>query len=172
VEAARALHAEQIEFILVGPVGISDSAIRSFPSNIELLGPVTRAEVGEVFRSAHVFVLPTLSDGFGVTQLEAMAYGLPVITTSNCGKIVVDGVNGFIVPARDSQRLAWALSRLAGDRALLRELSCAALQTIEAYAIPSNGRVINQQVARVGLGGGVETRERNRDHPVPLCCDD
>ena len=106
VEAARMLEKHGVEFLLAGPLGISEQAIRSFPPNIKVLGRVTRDQLGVYYRQAHLFVLPTLSDGFAVTQLEAMAHGLPVITTPNCGDVVHEGMDGFIVPVRDSQALA------------------------------------------------------------------
>ena len=146
-EAARRLEHQNIEFLLAGPVGISDSAVRSFPANMKILGRVTRDQLGAIYRQAHVFVLPTISDGFAVTQLEAMAHGLPVITTPNCGKVVTDGVDGFIVPARDSQALADALAKLNDDRALLRRMSMNTLLTVVKYDLPSNAKLIQQLVA-------------------------
>lgn len=147
-EAARRLENQNIEFLLAGPLGISDSAVRSFPANMRILGRVTRDQLAEVYRQAHVFVLPTVSDGFAITQLEAMAHGLPVITTPNCGRVVTDGVDGFIVPARDSEALADALQRLNQDRKLLQEMSFKALQTIQKYDLPSNAMLVDTLVSR------------------------
>jgi glycosyltransferase involved in cell wall biosynthesis len=130
VEAARLLEGRDIEFLLAGPLAISREAVESFPRNIKVL----------------VFVLPTISDGFAVTQLEAMAHGLPVVTTPNCGRVVTDGVDGLIVPVRDGRALADALGRVEGDRALLREMSHNALQCVKNYGLPSNAAMINQLV--------------------------
>ena len=58
-----------------------------------------------------MFVLPTLSDGFAITQLEAMAHGLPVVATPNCGRVVTDGEDGLIVPPADADALASAIDR-------------------------------------------------------------
>jgi glycosyltransferase involved in cell wall biosynthesis len=91
--------------------------------------------------------LPTISDGFAITQLEAMAHGLPVITTPNCGQVVTDGVDGFIVPVRDSQALADAIARLDGDRPLLRTMSANTLLTVQKYDLPSNARLIGDLVS-------------------------
>lgn len=146
VEAARRLQKLPIEFLLAGPLGISAEAVRSFPPNVKLLGRVTRDQIPEICSHAHVFVLPTLSDGFAVTQLEAMTHGLPVIATPNCGQVVTDGLDGLIVPARDSQALADALARLNDDRSLLHSMSCNALLTIQKYDLPSNARMINALV--------------------------
>jgi glycosyltransferase involved in cell wall biosynthesis len=148
VEAARLLKSQDIQFLLAGPVGISDRAVQTFPRNMKVLGRVTRDKLGEVYRQAHVFVLPTISDGFAVTQLEAMARGLPVVTTPNCGRVVTDGADGFIVPARDGKALAEALARLHNDRPLLREMSRNALTTVRKYGLPSNAILINKEVAK------------------------
>ncbi|HEV7924138.1 MAG TPA: glycosyltransferase family 4 protein [Verrucomicrobiae bacterium] len=148
VEAARKLERQKVEFLLAGPLGISDQAVRSFPGNIKVLGRVTRDLLAHYYRQAHVFVLPTLSDGFAVTQLEAMAHALPVVTTPNCGNVVTDGVDGFIVPARDSQSLADALARLDANRPLLVEMSRNALETVKKYDLPSNAQLIDTLASR------------------------
>jgi glycosyltransferase involved in cell wall biosynthesis len=148
VEAAKLLRNQNIEFLLAGPLGISERAVRSFPPNIKPLGWITRDKLGDIYRQAHVFVLPTISDGFAITQLEAMAHGLPVITTPNCGRVVTDGIDGFVVPPRDSQRLADAIARLDANRKLLREMSANALKTVLAYCLPSNARMIHELTLR------------------------
>lgn len=144
VDAARRLQNDNVEFLIAGPLGVSDEAARTFPENMKLLGRLARDQTREIYKRAHVFVLPTLSDGFAVTQLEAMAHGLPVVTTPNCGDVVMDGFDGLIVPARDGQALADALARLNRDRRLVREMSKSALQTVTKYDLPSNARLINK----------------------------
>lgn len=146
VQAARLLEKTKIEFLVAGPVGIADSVVNTFPSNMRMLGRITRDQLQNIYRQAHVFVLPTLSDGFAVTQLEAMSHGLPVIATPNCGRVVTDGADGFIVPARDGAALAEAIARLDGDRQLLRAMSSRALATVANYSLPSNGRMIQELV--------------------------
>jgi len=147
VEAARRLQGQNIEFLLAGPIGVSQTAVQSFPSNMKLLGRVTRDQLSEVYRQAHVFVLPTISDGFAITQLEAMSHGLPVVTTPNCGRVVTDGLDGLIVPTRNSEALADALARLNDDRWLLRTMSYNTMFTIRKYDLPSNARLIQDAVA-------------------------
>ena len=146
VEAARLLERENIEFLLAGPVGISPQVVANFPANMKMLGRVTRDQLTEVYQQGHVFVLPTVSDGFAITQLEAMAHGLPVVTTSNCGRVVTDGLDGLIVPARDSVALAAALARLNADRKLLLAMSRHALETIQQYDLRSNGKLMESEV--------------------------
>lgn len=79
--------------------------------------------------AAHdVFVFPSLFEGFGLVLLEAMAMGLPVITTPHTAgpDIIREGVDGFIVPIRDSGAIAAHLERLHREPALLAEMSARA----------------------------------------------
>jgi len=135
VAAARLLPAERVRFVVAGPVGISLEALRSAPSNMAFLGPITRDRVSSFYRSADLFVFPTLSDGFGVTQLEAMAHGLPVIATRNCGEVVEHDANGLVVPPRDPHALAQAIHELAFDAGRLESMSAAAFETSKRFSI-------------------------------------
>lgn len=155
VQAARLLQQESIEFLVAGPSAVSDAVVKSFPPNMKLLGRITRDQTDQIYRAAHVFVLPTISDGFAATQLEAMAHGLPVITTPNCGDVVSNGVDGFIVPARDGAALADAISRLNRDRARLREMSARALEKVKEFDLPENARLINRLTASIRQNEGV-----------------
>lgn len=149
IEAARLLSGEDIEFSLAGPLGISGDVVRSFPNNVKVMGRVTRDQIASVYRQGHVFVLPTLSDGFAITQLEAMSHGLPVVTTPNCGRVVTDGLDGLIVPAGDGAALAGAFSRLNRDRDLLFEMSRNALETVKRFDLPGDALLIQKEVRRL-----------------------
>ncbi|MBS0659006.1 MAG: glycosyltransferase family 4 protein [Verrucomicrobia bacterium] len=75
-----------------------------------------------------VMLFPSLFEGFGLVILEALACGLPVITTPHTGgpDVLTDGEDGFIVPVRDVDAMADRLDRLATRRELCREMSAAA----------------------------------------------
>jgi glycosyltransferase involved in cell wall biosynthesis len=97
------------------------------------LGQVPRSQVQEEFRCADLFVLPTLAEGMALVHLEAMACGVPVITTPNCGSVVRDGVDGFIVPIRDASALADRIQQLVQDRLLRHQMSVAARQRAREF---------------------------------------
>ena len=85
-----------------------------------------------------MFVLSSLSEGISNAALEAMACGLPVVTT-DCGgmrEAIRDGVEGFVVPMRDPDAIAVALVRVASDEGLRQRIGQAARQRIvEAFSI-------------------------------------
>lgn len=133
VEAARKL--PHVRFVVVGAIGITDTARATAPPNVEWVGPVNRDQVADFYASADVFALPTLSDGFAITQLEAMSYGLPVVATPNCGEVVTDGHDGFIVPSTDAAALAARFATFDEDRPRLAELSRNALATAQRFSL-------------------------------------
>jgi colanic acid/amylovoran biosynthesis glycosyltransferase len=85
---------------------------------VHLLGRLSAAEVRSQLQQADVFLLASLCEGISNAVLEAMACGLPVVTT-DCGGVreaVTDGVEGFVVPGGDPEAMAAALAQLAFDR--------------------------------------------------------
>lgn len=132
VEAARRLADRDVAFTVAGPLHIDVSAAQA-PANLRFVGRVTREGASALYADADLFVFPTVSDGFGITQLEAMARGVPVVATPNCGAVVTDGVDGLRVPARDADALAAAIASLDDDRERLAAMSRAAVETARAY---------------------------------------
>ena len=135
VEAAHRLQGLPIQFDIVGPIGVSEEAVADAPPSVRFHGRVPRDEATSWYSSADVFVLPTLSDGFAITQLEAMAHGLPVIATPRCGQVVSDGESGFIIPVRDADALADALASLIEEPNQIGEMSRCALQTVQNFSL-------------------------------------
>jgi glycosyltransferase involved in cell wall biosynthesis len=135
IEAARLLDRENIQFDVVGPVGISQTAVAAAPRNLTFHGRVSRSQASAWYRRASVFVLPTLSDGFAITQLEAISHGLPVVATRCCAEVVEDGVDGLIVPPRDADSLAKALRRYLVEPGLVQHHGVAARQKAKQFSL-------------------------------------
>jgi len=146
MEAARLLADTDLKFVIVGEIGISKAALDMAPRNMSFLGRITREQTNQLYQKADMFVLPTLSDGFAVTQVEAMNRGLPVITTPNCGEVVTDGRDGLIVPPADAPALAGAIRRLNSDRALLSEMSQNAFIRSMQFLLPNQARAVDAAV--------------------------
>jgi glycosyltransferase involved in cell wall biosynthesis len=151
LEAARALAGENIEFTVAGPIGISKAAVSLFPANVRFLGKVSASQKFALFQSADVFVLPTVSEGFAITQVEAMSFGLPVIATPNCGSVVSHGRDGFVVPVRDGNALADRILALHQDREMLRAMSEQARLKSGQYSIEQYRKTLYTELNRLGF---------------------
>lgn len=104
-------------------------------SNVHFVGFKTKLELAEYYCAADVFVLPTREDIWGLVINEAMAYGLPVITTDRCNaglELIEDGKNGFIVPVDSSEKLVKAVINCFEN---LDIMSALALEKISEYTI-------------------------------------
>jgi glycosyltransferase involved in cell wall biosynthesis len=93
-----------------------------YDGRLRYLGVLTRLEVVAVIKAAHIFVLPSYSEGFPMAVLEAMAGGLPMVVTpvGTLAEVLEDGVNCIFVSPGDVDALAKALIELA-NRPELRE---------------------------------------------------
>ncbi len=111
------------EFRMVGPISISEKAIRELKKYVEVTGPVPRSEILSQYEWADVFLFPSLSEGLALVTIEALACGLPVIVTPNSGFPVRDGIDGYLVPIRNASLIAERLSHLAEDSQLYGYLS-------------------------------------------------
>jgi colanic acid/amylovoran biosynthesis glycosyltransferase len=106
--------------------------------HVQLHGRVSQDRVRDLMRQADVFLLSSLSEGISNAALEAMACGLPVVTT-DCGgmrELVSDGVEGFVVPPRQPEVMTRELARLATNPKLRQRLGQAARRTtVERFNI-------------------------------------
>jgi hypothetical protein len=127
-EAMRLLLQEPVEFWFVGPVQVRIPNDLANVSNIRWIGPVSRQTTVSFYRDADVFLFPTLSDGFGLTQLEAQAWQLPVIASRFCGEVVHHGVNGLILNDVTGEAIEEALLQCLRQPTLLAQLSRSAVK--------------------------------------------
>lgn len=87
------------------------------------------------YYAADIFALPTLYDPFANSTMEALAAGLPVITTTSNGvsEILTDGANAFCIPARSPETLAGRIQTLADDPSLRRHMGSAGSEVVREY---------------------------------------
>lgn len=117
LDACRILKNKKIQFrsTFIGPwADISEDDFNNYVKSNDLQGLVfyegkkINDEKRPYFERADIFIFPTLNDIFGLVNLEAMQYGLPVISTNEgaISEIVDDNISGFLVPKKDSEALA------------------------------------------------------------------
>ena len=133
VKAAKRIQDMPVKITVVGGGALSvPEAARNAP-NIEWVGRVPRSEVNRHYRDSDVFLFPTLSDGFGLTQLEAMSQGLPVIASERCGDVVVHDHNGWRLSAPTPEAIVDALRGCLNEPKKLTRWSEQALSTVSDY---------------------------------------
>ena len=131
------LTADWVLWLIGGPSGqgsedeaarlLSLAARTGVAERISILGPRPHADLGTFYSAAEVVLVPSRSESFGLTALEAQACGTPVIATSNgLGHVVSDGETGFLVQKWDPDRYADRILALARDPGLARRMSRAA----------------------------------------------
>jgi len=111
--------------------GETDSWIQKSKAEIKIVGRKNKAELKEIYQQHDVLVLPSLVDSFGFVALEAMACGLPVIVTENCGVPVPDPA--WRVPIMDSNAIARRLEHYAMNRATLQHDGQVAQQFVQQF---------------------------------------
>jgi glycosyltransferase involved in cell wall biosynthesis len=122
-EAIRLLREESIEFTFVGPIQISIPSNLQCASNVRWVGPVRRENTAQFYREADIFLFPTFSDGFGLTQLEAQSWSLPVLTTKFTGEVVQHGRNGWLLDTVSGEEIATMLRFAVNNPLELQRLS-------------------------------------------------
>lgn len=134
IEAFKALDCPGKEFYIVGnQTAITGLENVEIPEGVIFTGSLKGEDLEKQYKSADVFVLPSIEDGFGLVAGEALSYGTPVIVSSNCGAsdIITDGYNGFIVPPFNSDAIKLKLEQLAKDKTLLSKLSQNAFESLK-----------------------------------------
>jgi glycosyltransferase involved in cell wall biosynthesis len=121
-----------LEVLVIGALPSADCPpLRQALKSVRWIPSAPHATVLEELRGCHVLVFPSLFEGFGLVILEALAQGVPVITTSSTGgaDVLTDGVDGFVIPPRSSEAIIEKLELLIRDRARLAQMREAALAT-------------------------------------------
>lgn len=133
LQAWQELQLPGAELLLVGVNEFPEGWLRNYTHLFRYVPSVPHCSLQKYYSAASVFVFPSLVEGFGLVLLEAMACGIPVITTFNTAgcNIITDGVDGFIIPIRDVNTLKEKLEWCYQHPLELAEMGKAARQKAE-----------------------------------------
>jgi len=142
LEAVKYFDKTEIELHIIGHVQGSGTALKKY-NNFVLHPAISQGELFSVYCNYDALILPTISDGFGLVILEAMAAGIPVIATENSAgpDIVEHGKSGFVIPIRSVAAIVQCIEVLKNQTSEQYELMSAEARTTamkyswESYAI-------------------------------------
>lgn len=106
---------------------------RPLGDRVTFLGRVDRAQLPALYRAHDLFIFPSTSvEGFGLTFLEAMASGVPVVATDSGGhgEVIRDGINALVFPEENSEALAATMARMLDHDDLRRDLARRAMEEV------------------------------------------
>ena len=130
----------------------SSTPFAGFPRLAELVSQMPSVEVidyipdiADFYRRCDLFVLPSVDDGFGMALFEAMANGVPSISTRNCGasELLVDGREGLVIDARSVDQLVEAILKLYENEEFRQEIALAGQRAVD--------RIISSRVYETAL---------------------
>ncbi|MBR4909986.1 MAG: glycosyltransferase family 4 protein [Clostridia bacterium] len=113
---------------------ISDSHIK----NVIIEGFHPKEELFEFYKASDLFVHPTSYDVWGLVVNEALACGLPVVSSDHCVsalELIVDGKNGYKVPMGDDALMCERIRSISADKELYENMGSAAIETIKDYTV-------------------------------------
>lgn len=132
---------DDVALVLVGGTNINDFLPRQqnkIRTHLYIEGFKAESEVKKYYQIADMFVLPTRQDIWGLVINEAMAAGLPIITTDQCVaglELIEESVNGYIVPSDDGELLRQSIVKLLNNKNLQEEMCSYNLKKIQKYTI-------------------------------------
>jgi glycosyltransferase involved in cell wall biosynthesis len=149
ISAFQDLRLPNAELVILGPIAHEAVPVLAKITwdRIRVLGAVREDAVREIYSDSSVLCLPSLEEGMARVVLQAMACGLPVICTrsTGCGEAVRDGIDGIIVPERDTDRLGGAISALYHDPALRSRMGSSARERAsESFSVAAYGERAHQ----------------------------
>jgi glycosyltransferase involved in cell wall biosynthesis len=129
LEAFRRIDRPDLDLVLAGPPGWKEDltqGIESLEGRVRPLGFVPRNDLGALYAGASVVVYPSLAEGFGLPVLEAMAHGVPVVTSAGTATEEVAGDAALLVDPLDTDAIAGAIERILEDGELAASLGATA----------------------------------------------
>jgi glycosyltransferase involved in cell wall biosynthesis len=144
IEAARHFSPDRVRFVMVGPIELAGSDTAPHKGSVELTGAVPRSQVANWLERFDVFLFPSTCEGSAGAVIEAMATGLPVITTPNSGTVIRHGVEGFVCACNDISDFVQSIDQLVKDPALRTQMGRAALERARTFDLGHYGRALDR----------------------------
>ncbi len=135
LEAFKNIDVSRVHLTIVGAYNNSDNSLDDYMKQVSFTGRVTHDKVEQILRSSDFFVFSSLGEGLSLSVLEALACGLPCITTENSGAndAIDEGNNGFVVPIQNTNGIISKVNWFDKNRNKIPEMSQLALASAKKY---------------------------------------
>ncbi|URW80788.1 glycosyltransferase family 4 protein [Xiashengella succiniciproducens] len=146
--------AKEVEFHFIGGIQGNTSLIQPYLRLMHYHNPISQTELFKRYNQYDVLLLPTIFEGFGLVIVEAMAAGLPVITTPHSigPELINNGSNGFIIPIRDARAIEKAIIKIRNmDSDSYMQMRKAARKAAENYSWQTYSQRLEAMLLREDL---------------------
>lgn len=153
------------EIHFFGGLTLPERCMRESPAGVHFHGSVSPLQMEREYQAASILVFPTLCDGFGLVVSEALAHGLPVLTTPNAGasELIHEGRNGFLTAPKDPEALAARMQWCMDHPAQLEEMRAPARTTAREWTWADYRRSFVSQLAAMLAGKSGPPLHRAQD---------
>jgi glycosyltransferase involved in cell wall biosynthesis len=137
IEIAQKLSSENVLFKIAGH--LEAEAIDYLNSNkndkLKYLGKLNKKELVQEYKTSDIFFFPSYLEGSAMVLLEAMSWGLPIVTTYQSGSLVEEGINGFVSEAGEIDAIIFNIKKLITNDTLRNSMSMQSLHISSLYSI-------------------------------------
>lgn len=165
LQAFDRIRARGIELTVAGPLPADMRPLGPYRDRVRFTGRLDQADIINEMHAAHVLVLPSVVEGFGLVIPEAMATGMPVIASTHSAgpDIIREGRDGFVLEPDDVEGLADRLERLASDRQRAAEMGVEAAERARAFSWEAHTKCVGEIIHFLA-----EQRRNPVGQPVPF----
>ena len=142
VTLATDLKDENLRFTIAGLLEEeAQKLINEYPyNNINFVGKLSREHLANQYMNSDIFFFPSYLEGSALVLIEAMSWGLPVVTTYQSGSVIKDEVDGFISESGDIESFKKNILKLASNAQLRYNMGMSALKASASYSVENYGQ--------------------------------
>lgn len=150
-DAIKKVNLDIFSFSFIGSYDITKPYYTEFGEICTFEGHVTKDKMAEFYKEADILIFPSLADGFGLSVLEALSFGVPVICSSNAGAsdLITNGYNGFIVPASDGNAIVERLLWFSNNKEKFDVMRDNARESVEKYTWENYNQLLKTVIEKV-----------------------
>lgn len=152
-EALGTFSSDRVQLSLVTKSRVPDELLRMLPKNVTVFHSVNDSELRKMYLEHHLFVLPSLAEGFGLVYLEALSMGLPILATHNTGAadIIQDQKHGFIIEPGQVNPIKQIIDQCLKNPNTLQIMSTACFELAQNYTWQSFRENIRISLLEMGF---------------------